>query len=205
MALLGASEAVAASRLGNLSGALLLGGESRRMGRDKAHLEWQGEPWATRAARLLDRLFVETLLVGGAAPEAAPGRRVEDPDGPACALRGLVAALETATSERVVVIATDLPMLSDDLLLALTAWPEADVVVPSDADGDHPLCAVYRRAVCAPVARRRLSEGDLSLRGLLDEVETSRVGLEDLGLSDLGDRALMNVNTPQDLARLGVA
>jgi molybdopterin-guanine dinucleotide biosynthesis protein A len=187
---------------GNVSGALLMGGDSKRMGRDKARLEWQGEAWSTRTARMLARLFAETLLVGGEPEPDAPGQRVPDRDGPACALRGLVGALDAATSERVVVVATDLPLLAEELLLALTAWPEDDIVVPSDDGGDHPLCAIYRRSVCLPIARAHLESGRLSLRELLGAVSTARVSLEDLGLGDLGAGLLTNVNTPDELARL---
>lgn len=191
-----------ASLLGNVTGALLLGGESTRMGRDKAHLEWRGEAWSTRAARMLAKLFSETLLVGGEPEPVAPGYRVSDPAGPRCALRGVVAALEAATSPRVLIVATDLPLLSEDLLLALTAWPESDIVVPTDVGGDHPLCAIYGRETCLAVARANLEADRLSLRELLAAVDTERVSLEDLGLADLGTAPLININTPDQLALL---
>ena len=172
------------------------------MGCDKARLEWRGEAWSTRAARMLARGFEDVLLVGGDPESGAPGRRVADPPGPACALRGLVGALEAATSPRVLVIATDLPLLSMDLLLALTAWPERDAVVPTDSGGDHPLCAIYRREACLSIAATHLDAGRLSLRELLAEVDTDRVSLETLGLADLEPSPLVNVNTPAELARL---
>ncbi|MEZ4354773.1 MAG: molybdenum cofactor guanylyltransferase [Myxococcota bacterium] len=201
----GADGTAGASRIANVSGAVLLGGRSTRMGRDKARLVWRGEALAVRAARLLDALFEETLLVGGTPPEQAPGRRVADPEGPACALRGLVGALEAAQGERVLVIATDLPLLPLDLLLALLAWPERDVVVPKDERGDHPLCAIYRPEACLARARAHLEGGRLAISALLDAVDTERVSLATLGLEDLAARALANVNTPEDLARLEVA
>ena len=132
-------------RFANVSAALLLGGASSRMGTDKAALELGGVPFAARTARLLDRLFDELWLVGGTPPPEAPGRHVADAAGPRCALRGLVTALESATRERVLVLATDLPLVSPDLLLALVAWPEPDVVVPRRDGRRHPLCAIYRR------------------------------------------------------------
>ena len=70
------------------------------MGTHTARLDVGGESLATRIARLLDPLFAELLLVGGEPPGAAPGRRVPDPPGPRCALRGLVGALEAATAGR---------------------------------------------------------------------------------------------------------
>jgi len=190
------------SRLGNVSGALLLGGSSSRMGSDKARLESRGEAWSTRTARLLDRLFDETLLVGGTPAPEAPGRRVSDLHGPACALRGLASALEAASSERVLVVATDLPLLEAELLLALTAWPEADAVVPVDPHGEQPLCAIYRREACLPVAQARLQANRLALRGWLDELDTSRASLSDLGFDSEGAAQLTNVNTPLELANL---
>ncbi len=189
-------------RLANVSAALLLGGASSRMGRDKSHLPVAGLPLATRMARLLAGLFEEVLLVGGDAPEDAPGRRVADPAGPRCALRGLVAALAAAREERVLVVATDLPLLTPDLLLALTAWPEHDVVMPRDARGLHPLCAIYRREPVLAAARERLAAGELRLRELTESLDCGLLEGPDLLALDPEGRALSNVNTPDELARI---
>jgi molybdopterin-guanine dinucleotide biosynthesis protein A len=189
-------------RIGNVAGAVLVGGASSRMGQDKAHLPVGGVAGATRAARLLGSLFEEVLLVGGSPPADAPGRRVADGDGPVCALRGLVAALAAAAAPRVVVVATDLPLLSPDLLLALVAWPEADAVVPRTSHGAQPLCALYARDAVLPAARARLAAGELALHGLLDAVPTAYLEPADLARLDPDGSALFNLNTPQDLATL---
>jgi molybdopterin-guanine dinucleotide biosynthesis protein A len=188
-------------RIATITAALLVGGASSRMGRDKARLELGGIANATRLALLLDALFEELLLVGGDPPPDAPGRRVPDPDGPVCALRGVVTALQAARAPRVFVVATDLPLLTPDLVLALVAWPEADAVVPLDAAGIHPLCAVYRRDALLPPARKGLAAGRLDLRGPLDAVATSYFGPDELARIDPTGHALTNVNTPEDLAR----
>jgi len=180
---------------------VLLGGASRRMGRDKATLLVGGVAAATRVATLLETLFEEVLLVGGSPPADAPGRRVSDPDGPRCALRGLVGALAAATAPRVLVVATDLPLLSPDLLLALVAMPEADAVVPRTRDGAHPLCALYAREAVLPVARANLASGRLALHELLEAVDTSWLEGPDLALVDPDGSALLNANRPEDLAR----
>jgi molybdopterin-guanine dinucleotide biosynthesis protein A len=199
-----ASDSMQTSLLGNVTGALLLGGESTRMGCEKAQLQWKGESWSTRAARLLADLFTETLLVGGHPDDEAPGRRVADPPGPSCALRGLIGALEAATSPRVLAVATDLPFLCSDLLLALCAWPEREVVVPFDEHGDHPLCAIYEREPCLRMARANFASDRLSLRELLAQADCNRVTIAQLGLSDLGSALFTNINTPDELALLEV-
>ena len=122
-----------------------------------------------------------------------------DPPGPRCALRGLVGALEACRAERVLVLATDLPLLGPELLLLLIAWPEADAVVPRDDRGAHPLCGLYARESVLPVARRRLAEERLALHGLLEEIETLYLEGEDLAIVDREGIALTNVNTPEDL------
>ncbi len=171
------------------------------MGRDKAGVALQGVPFATRLASLLSTLVEDVLLVGGDPPVEAPGRRVSDPRGPACALRGLVGALEAATTPRVLVLATDLPLVTPDLLLALVAFPEADAVVPCPREGPQPLCALYRRAPVWVAARARLDAGDLALRGVLDDIGVHRLEPDDLAVLDREGRALWNVNTPEDLER----
>jgi molybdopterin-guanine dinucleotide biosynthesis protein A len=190
-------------RLANLSGAVLIGGASTRMGRDKATLEIGGVPFAAVLAERLSRIFEDVMLVGGAPPPAAPGRAVPDCGGPRCALRGLVSALDAARTERVLVVATDVPLVAPALLLALVAWPEADAVVPRDADHAHPLCAVYRRDAVLAVARQRLAEGRLALSGVLDAVDTRYVEADALAQIDPGGRSLTNVNTAEELAALG--
>lgn len=185
-----------------MSGALLVGGASQRMGRDKAHVALAGEAVATRLARRLAALCQEVLLVGGDPPVAAAGRRVPDLEGPRCALRGLVSALDAARTERVLVVATDLPFVSEALLLALVAWPEADAVLPRDTAGPQPLCAVYRREPVLRTASRRLAAGErLALHDLLAEIEVRELPPDVLAAVDPAGTALTNVNTPAELAR----
>ena len=188
-------------RLARVSGAVLVGGASRRMGRDKTHLELAGVPLAVRAAALLTDFLEDVVLVGGDPPAEAPGRRVPDPEGSRCALRGLVGALEAARGERVVVLATDLPLLTPDLVLGLIAQPPADAVVPRNADGSHPLCAVYRREPVLAAARAHLAEDRLALRALLETLDTRFVEGDALRALDPDGAALLNVNDEADLER----
>jgi molybdopterin-guanine dinucleotide biosynthesis protein A len=196
----GARSSEREGRLANVSAALLLGGASARMGADKARLDLGGEPAAVVLAKRLGALCEEVLLVGGEPPPGAPGRRVADPDGPRSALRGLVAALAAATSERVLVVATDLLGVTPELLLALVAAPVADVVAPRSERGAEPLCALYRREPALAEARVRLASGRLALHELLAALAVHWLEGEELRALDPDGRALANSNTPVELA-----
>lgn len=129
------------------------------------------------------------------APGPVPGRFVADPPGPRCALRGVVAALEAARTPRVLICATDMPALSAPLLLALTALPEADIVLPRTTRL-QPLCALYRREPMLPRARAHLAGGRLKLEALIHASETRWLEGADLEAVG-GEAALANINTPQ--------
>jgi molybdopterin-guanine dinucleotide biosynthesis protein A len=192
----------ASGRFANVAGALLLGGASQRMGEDKAQRAFAGAAAATRASRLLASLFEEVVLVGGDAPADAIGRRVPDVAGPPSALRGLVGALAATAAERVLVIATDLPLLGPELVLGLVAWPEADVVVPRRDGRIEPLCALWRREPALAVARAQLAADRLALHELVAKLDARFLEGDDLRAIDPDDTALANANTPEEWARL---
>ncbi|MCA9510742.1 MAG: molybdenum cofactor guanylyltransferase [Myxococcota bacterium] len=201
-----ASGARGDGRIANVAGAVLVGGASRRFGRDKARAEVGGIAMATRLARLLDDLFEEVVLVGGDPPDDAPGRRVPDPEAPGdarSALRGIVGALEAARAERVVVLATDLPRMRVELVLALAAWPPCDAVVVRDALGrPEPLCGAWARDAVLPAARELLARGEYRLTALLGAIDAHYLEGADLAAVDPDGVALANVNTAGDLAAL---
>jgi molybdopterin-guanine dinucleotide biosynthesis protein A len=173
------------------------------MGTDKAKLVFRGlaeEPAAVSLARGLSTLFEHVLLIGGSPPAEAPGRRVSDPEGPRCALRGLVGALEASPSDRVLVVATDLPGLTPALLLGMLAAPEADVVLPRSDGRLQPLCALYRREVSLERARQQLARGALTLAGVLEGLSLEVLEGDDLAALDPDGLALFNVNSPEDRA-----
>lgn len=122
-------------------------------------------------AAWLGEWFEDVLWVGLDAEPPFPGRRVVDPPGPACPLRGLVGALGAAREERVLVLGGRRGARSPDLVLALLAAPDADVVVPRADAGAEPLCALYRREPVHARARARLTEGSLGLHALLGELD----------------------------------
>lgn len=193
---------MSAGRITNVSAAVLVGGASSRMGEDKARRLFAGVPAATRTTRLLASLFADVLVVGGDVPADAVARSVADAGGPRCALRGLVAALEAARAQRVLVVATDLPLLGPELLLALVAWPEADVVLPRRAGRIEPLCALWHRDRARAAARENLAAGALALHQLVARLDARFIEDADLAAIDPAGTALENANTPAEWSRL---
>ena len=189
-------------RIANVAGAVLIGGASSRMGSDKAQRPFGGVAAATRTSRLLATLFDDVMLVGGEAPADAIGRRVEDVPGPQCALRGIVAALDASRAERVLIVATDLPLLTPALLLALVAWPVAGVVLPRNGAHIEPLCALWLRERAVVVARAQLVAGRLALHEVVAQLDARYLEGADLQAADPDSTSLANANTPQTWTRL---
>jgi molybdenum cofactor guanylyltransferase len=190
------------------TGAILGGGASRRMGRDKLPLKVGDTTLLARVHEALASRCAEILIVGGGGyaspetcrvPDLRPGRQ-----GP---LAGIEAALLAARYQSVFIAAGDMPFLTGDLvgyLLGLLSDHVA-AVVPHFGGRPHPLCAAYSRAV-QPAVSGALDRGVRSVRGLLDGLPGVRyVGEEELRRCDDPNLLLMNVNSPEDLTRARAA
>lgn len=117
------------------------------------------------------------------------------------ALGGVYTALSEACTEQVLVLACDMPFLTAAFLEWLVAQGRvADVAVPRDRRGRHPLCASYARRV-APHFRRRIEAGALRMGEALEGLDVREIGPEELERFDREGRLLLNVNTPEDYAR----
>jgi molybdopterin-guanine dinucleotide biosynthesis protein A len=185
-----------------LSGAILVGGQSSRMGRDKASLELGGLGLAARQAAVLTRLCGEVLLVGAGAPDVPGCRPVPDAHPRRCALTGLYTALLAASSPLVFVAACDYPFLGSELVLALRrAWhPGLLSLVPMDSGGWHPLTALHHRDL-APRLCAALDAGRLRIDRALDPLRCARVPWTSLRRLGVPPQTFWNLNTPAELER----
>ena len=179
--------------------AVLAGGASRRMGRDKATMPVEGVELAATVLAAAARVAAPVVLV---APEGHAARRlasrvVTDPgQGP---LAALAAALEALDATEVLVLAGDHPGLRVELLAHLVALaPRGEAVACRRGPRLEPLVAVYRRAP-ALVAARRASPGG-SLLGLLAELRTVVVEEPEWRALDPDGRSFVDLDDPGDVA-----
>ena len=187
---------------GQLGGAVLAGGRSRRMGANKARLRVGGGPLWRRQRRLLRKAGAAPVLIVQAAGQRALGRGVvRDRVRDAGPLAGLQAALEACPRPWLAVLAVDLPSIDADWFRWLAGPCRAGVgaVVRTPA-GYEPLVAIYPREAL-PRASAQLAAGDYSLQHLVATLVRAR-RLRVLRAGAGRRRQLTNLNSPADLARL---
>lgn len=188
-----------------VTGIILAGGSSRRMGQNKAELDLGGVPVLQRVASTVSRVSDEVIIAAGRnlrqqLPADVSARWVGDPPGGAGPLAGLVAGLAAARHDAAIVVAADMPFLNEDLLAYLLEALEGhDVVVPVIGGREQPLHAAYSRNALT-TAQSLLQSGVVSMKEVLGQLQVRYVpediclGLDPAGLS------CFNMNTPTDLA-----
>ncbi len=188
-------------------GVILAGGGATRFGGKPKGLELvDGVRIIDRVAAALRGAADELLLIANdpGADAWIPGVRtaadVRRGDG---ALGGLHAALSHAGGHAVLVVAWDMPFLSEGLLRALRAEGERgfEAVVPESGTsgrGVEPLCAWYGPS-CLPAIERYLDAGDRRVVSFFDDVRVAHLPAAEV--SQYGDpaRIFFNVNRPADL------
>jgi molybdopterin-guanine dinucleotide biosynthesis protein A len=186
-----------------LSLVIQAGGESRRMGQDKALMPFLGRPLIQRVAERLAPIADE-LIVTTNHPEAYRflGRPlVPDLQPGGGALGGLFTALSAASYPLVAVVACDMPFANPDLLAFardLMIETRVDVVIPSTAHGLEPLHAVYRRDACLPAIRAAIQVEQWKVISWFPQVRVHQLEPEEVGRFDPDGLTFWNLNTPQE-------
>ncbi len=186
-----------------LSGAILAGGKSRRMGRDKSRLALGGETLVARTSRVIGALSDDVLIVTNTPEDYSElgTRLVRDAIPGGGALSGIHAALLAARHALVLVVACDMPFLNPDLLRYLAGLAAGyDVVVPRWRGESEPLHAIYARS-CLPAIEPLLEQGGGRIVELYARVRTRHVEPEEIACFDPEGLSFFNVNSPEDWAR----
>ncbi len=192
-----------------LSAIILAGGQSSRMGRDKALISFQGVPLLQRVCEVALSCTREVYVVTpwpdryqDILPKACrliqevpiPGET--EPHGPLVGFAQGVAHIQT---DWILLLACDLPQLQVNVLqdwatnLEKTA-EDAIALLPRHPKGWEPLCGFYRRQ-CLPMLTQFIEEGGRSFQHWLAQHQVQELPIGDTQL-------LFNCNTPADLERL---
>ncbi len=184
-------------------GAVLAGGESRRMGQPKAHILWEGRPLVVHVARLLETVVAEVIVVAKRPVEldgmglkvVADRMSVQTP------LAGIVTALRAAAGRAAVIVACDMPRLQPLFIRRLLEAAEGcDAVVPVRGGRLEPLHAVWCPSSLHPVTAA-LRRGMLAPHEVLAGLEVMRVPEATWRAWDPEGVSMLNVNTPGELQR----
>ena len=192
-------------QLFNITITIQAGGRSSRMGTDKGLLHLKGR---TMVEHVLDKvsglgseIIITTNNLTGYQflgfpmyPDTIPG---------AGALQGLVTALKAAKNDLVLVVACDMPCLNKELLeYLISKAQDDDVIIPFWEGHYQPMHAIYRKSSCLPVIEDNLNAGQLKMISFYEKVKVRQVTDEEVSRFDPEGLCFLNINTPQDLARV---
>ncbi len=188
--------------MGEISGFILAGGKSTRMGRDKAFLEFEGANLLDRAMRTASAVAAKVFIVGD--PDKFPPcpSVIADEYRDRGPLAGIHAALRRSATELNLILAVDLPFVSPDFLQFLVKRAEAAqaLVTLAEADGRlQPLCAIYRQTF-AEVAEGALRRGQNRIDRLFTREITQRIAESEWSSQGFPRKLFHNLNSPSDMA-----
>lgn len=184
-----------------LSVILLVGGQSRRMGADKATLLVAGKPLWQHQLQVLSGMRPVALWVSakGALPWCPAGIEVVVDKTPSRGpLSGVAAALARLQTSHLLVLAVDLPQMTTEHLLKLWGLSQPGMgVIPLNGGYFEPLCAIYP-VEAAVAAEAALDSNDASLQSFAQTLRhQSQAHIYDLTAEE--KPLYLNMNTPSDL------
>jgi molybdopterin-guanine dinucleotide biosynthesis protein A len=186
--------------------AIQAGGESHRMGQDKALLPFLGTPLIKRVidrvAPLGEELFITTNNPRDYSQFEVP--LYQDILPGKGALGGLYTALSVSRFPVVVVVACDMPFVNVEILntsIQMLHKSNSDAVIPETSRGYEPFHAVYRRETCLPAINNAIQAGEKRLISWFPEVKITPFPESELQLYDAQGIAFLNLNTREEFAR----
>lgn len=188
-----------------LSVVIQAGGQSARMGENKALKPFLGRPLIQRVIERIqpvaDELFITTnqpeelaFLRVRLVPDLRPGRG---------ALGGLYTAIASAHEPFVGVVACDMPFANAALLRAGAEFLKreaADLVIAKTDEGFEPLHAVYRRETCLPAIESAMEANQWKVIAWFPNVQVRVLTSEEIERYDPNGLAFQNLNTPEEFS-----
>jgi molybdopterin-guanine dinucleotide biosynthesis protein A len=186
-----------------ITGILLAGGQSRRMQKNKAFLEFRGIPLFEYTLNILRR-FCKEILISTSDPSYRTTNfpLIRDEIKGAGPLGGIYSCLKKSTFPYALVLPCDLPLLDESIpSVLLHDHKKYDITVPLNKNKNpEPLIGVYSTTL-VPLMRSRIDLGSFKLQDLLRCANTRYITPEIEGLKDISGY-FRNINTKKDYDEL---
>ena len=186
----------------DITGVILAGGQSSRMGFNKAEAEMHGE---SMLFRMIDKLkeITSTIIVssGNVSYPNIPYPQILDVHSRSGPIGGVYSVLKVSNTSLNLVVSCDIPLVSVSLLKYMVesaAQSNALITVPVDHEGQlQMMCAVYRKDIL-PILEQQIDAHAFKMKGLLDLVSVEYIKIfREHPLFQ--EHAFMNVNRPSTL------
>ena len=178
---------------------ILAGGNSSRMGRDKAMLPFNGTTLLQSVIDVVQPLFPLTLLSVRESRKEIALPQVLDNQTNGGPLAGLVSALEIISTPWAFVVACDMPFIVPAMIERLAILRSGhQAVIPLAHGYAQPLLAFYAQS-CLPALREHLVNGNKSILGALEKLDSHLVAMDELSATDIQLRSFIDLDTPQDV------
>ena len=187
----------------NMTGIILTGGKSSRMGRNKAFLKVNGEVIIEKITRLFKALFDEVILVTSSPDEYKylNTKIVADIYPKSGSLIGIYSGLYHTSSQYAFVAACDMPFLKKDFIEYLIKQKDGyDIVIPFSPDGQQPLHAIYSKSCLKPM-EDQIKKGVLKIVDILPRLSVRYVKEDEMIPFDPEFNSFFNVNTPSEFQK----
>jgi molybdopterin-guanine dinucleotide biosynthesis protein A len=190
-----------------ITGVILAGGMSRRLGQNKVILPIDGEPMINRVHRRVSKIADHTIVIVNnlkrvdeiELPEQV--KIITDIHPNTATLGGIFTGLSKSDTEWNIVVACDMPFLNVRLFKKMLALRhEYDAVIPITNGYPEPTHALYSKA-CLPAIERKLLEKDFKISKFLDEVRVNFLTENQIAQIDPETLSFFNVNTQDDLSK----
>ena len=185
----------------NMTAIILAGGNSIRMGKNKAFVPIDGVPIITRIHTLLTELFDEVIIITNQNDlfKNLDSRIYADLLPDKGALGGLYTGVFFSSFDYSFCVACDMPFIKRSLVQFLIRNTDnADAVVPRTSDGLQPLHAIYSKR-CLDAMRRVIDQGKYKIIDFYNLVKVKILEESDFLYLDPLKESFMNVNTPEEL------
>lgn len=178
-----------------ITGIILAGGKSSRMGKDKGHLKFRGKKFIQHSLDAIEPFVEEKLIVSNDCSYDVFGcRRVEDVIKDFGPVAGIYSGLINSTSEFNIILSCDIPLINERVVEKLLKSNDGQEIVLIESKGRKmPLIGLYKKQ-CEEKFKIAIEKGERKLNNVIEQCNVKLVELEDSEVIFTS-----NINTKEDL------